>query len=34
MTFETFDTIVTAVVFGIPAALTVLGLAYMIHEKM
>ena len=28
------DTIFTAVVFGIPAGLTVLGIIYMIHEKM
>ena len=34
MSFETFDTIVTSVVFGIPAALAVVGLAFMVKEKM
>ena len=27
------ETIITTVVFGIPTVLTVLGIAYMIHEK-
>jgi hypothetical protein len=34
MTFETFDTIATTVFLAVPSILTVIGLAYMVKEKM